>query len=85
MALTLYFIYFIIAAVAIFDVWVILAKSKQESISAYIIRGSRKYPLVTLIVGVVLGHLYWPMRTDDIYYNAKCFIEKDGKLVELEK
>lgn len=85
MSITLLFILVVIVAVAIFDVWVIFAKSKQESISAYIIRGSKKYPLVTLIVGVVIGHLYWPMRTDDIYYNAKCFIEKDGVLVELQK
>jgi len=62
----------------IFDMWVIAKKGKQESISAYVIRGSRKYPLLVLSFGVLLGHLFWSMRTDDAYYNTKCItIEKE--------
>jgi len=62
----------------IFDMWVIAKKGKQESISAYVIRGSRKYPLLVLAFGVLLGHLFWSMRTDDAYYNTECItIEKE--------
>jgi len=81
----MYFIAIVILAVVVFDVWVIWKKGKQESISAYIIRGSYKYPLVTLIVGILIGHLYWSMPTENIYKNTKCFVEKDGQLVELKR
>ena len=60
----------------IFDVYIIAKKGKQESISAHIIRGSFKYPLVVLLFGMLLGHLFFNMTTEDIYYNTEC-ITKD--------
>ena len=72
MNLTLAFIIFLVVIITVFDVWVIAKKGKQESISAHIIRMSYKYPLLVLLLGIVLGHLFWSMRTDDIYYNIKC-------------
>lgn len=57
---------------ALFDIYIIAKKGKRESISAHIIRGSRKYPLAVLLFGILLGHLFWSMRTDDIYYDVKC-------------
>ena len=60
----------------IFDVYIIAKKGKQESISAHIIRGSKKYPLLVLCFGILLGHLFWSMSTEDIYYNTEC-ITKD--------
>ena len=60
----------------IFDVYIIAKKGKQESISAHIIRGSFKYPLVVLLFGMLLGHLFFSMATEDIYYNTEC-ITKD--------
>lgn len=63
---------------ALFDVYVIAKKGKQESISAYVIRGSKKYPLLVLMFGILLGHLFWSMKTEDIYYGTKCFdVEAD--------
>lgn len=59
-----------------FDVYIIAKKGKQESISAHVIRGSKNYPLVVLLFGVLLGHLFWSMKTEDIYYNTEC-ITKD--------
>lgn len=72
MNITILFIICTALAIAIFDVWVIIKHGKQESVSAHIIRGSKKYPLLVLLFGIVLGHLFWSMRTDDIYYNTKC-------------
>lgn len=72
MNLTLLFIGLVVAAVACFDVFIIAKKGKQESISAHIIRASHKYPLFVLLLGIVLGHLFWSMKTEDIYYNIKC-------------
>ena len=56
----------------VYDVWTIAKRGKHTSISAYIIRGSRQYPLVVLLFGILLGHLFWSMRTDDIYPNIEC-------------
>ena len=62
---------------AVFDVYIIYAKGKQESISAYIIRGSKKYPLIVLLFGILLGHLFWSMNTEDIYYNTECITKEE--------
>lgn len=72
MSITTIFILITILAAILFDVYIIFKAGKKESISAYVIRSSKQYPLVTLLVGIVLGHLYWPMRTDDIYYDVTC-------------
>ena len=64
---------------AVYDVWTIAKRGKQTSISAFIIRGSHKYPIIVLLLGVLLGHLFWSMRTDDIYYNMEC---KSSGIVE---
>lgn len=75
MSLTMWFIVLTIASIAIYDVYIILKEGKYESISAYIIRGSKKYPLVTLIVGMFLGHLYFSMDSFD-YLPKKELIER---------
>ena len=67
MSSTVIFMILIVAAIAIFDVWIIWKKGKKESISAYIIRGSKQYPLLVLLLGIVLGHLFWNMDERDIY------------------
>lgn len=58
------------------DIWLIRTRGKQESISAHVIRGSRKMPLLVLAFGILLGHLFWSMKTEDIYYNTKCITEE---------
>lgn len=65
MNLTVLFIILLAVVIAVYDVWVIAKKGKFESISAHIIRGSKKYPLLVLCLGVVLGHLFWSMDTFD--------------------
>ncbi len=60
------------AVLIIFDVYIIAKSGKQESISAHVIRGSKKYPLVVLCFGILLGHLFWSMPTESIYYDTEC-------------
>jgi hypothetical protein len=57
---------------AVYDVYIIVKKGKYESISAHIIRGSKQYPLVVLLFGILLGHLFWSMNTADIYKDIEC-------------
>jgi len=70
--LTVLFIVTAAAIAIIFDVYIIMKKGKSESISAHIIRGSYKYPLVVLVFGMLLGHLFWSMKTQDVYKNVEC-------------
>lgn len=72
MSITLIIFWAVAIFLGVFDIWVIATKGKHESISAYVIRGSRQYPLLVLLFGILLGHLFWSMRTDDIYRDVKC-------------
>ena len=75
MNLTVIFMIATVLIIAIFDIWVIFAKGKRESISAWIIRESKNYPLLVLLLGVVLGHLFWSMNTFD-WADEKYIIER---------
>ena len=78
MNLTLIFIFSVIGLVVAFDIYIIAKKGKSESVSAHIIRSGRKYPLVVLITGILLGHLFWSMKTEDIYKDIDCVKVEDA-------
>ena len=65
MNITIIFIFALIISIAFFDIIIILKKGKQESISAHIIRSSRKYPSIPFLIGFVCGHLFWSMSDKD--------------------
>lgn len=77
MNITLAFIAAVVVSIAVFDIWIIAKKGKHESISAYLIRGSKAYPLIVFLCGIVAGHLLWSMATEDIYRNTKCIEVKE--------
>jgi hypothetical protein len=67
MNLTIAFIMFLVVVIAVFDVYIIAKKGKQESISAHIIRMSHKYPSIPFLIGFVAGHLFWKMSDVDVW------------------
>jgi hypothetical protein len=67
MNLTVAFIIFLVVIIAIFDVYIIAKKGKQESISAHIIRMSHQYPSIPFLIGFVAGHLFWRMYDVAVY------------------
>ena len=67
MNITIIFMTGLIAAIAVFDVWVIANKGKQESISAHLIRLSHKHPSIPFLIGFVAGHIWWRMAEVDVY------------------
>jgi len=69
---TIVFIFATIIAIIIFDIVIIAKKGKYESISAHVIRASYKYPLIVLLFGIVLGHLFWSMKTEDWQGKINC-------------
>ncbi len=52
----------ILAAVILFDVWVILKKGNQHSISVMVINLAYRYPWISFLAGFVCGHLFWQMK-----------------------
>jgi len=63
----------------LFDVYIIIKRGKRESISAYVINGSKKYPLLVLCFGILLGHLFWSMSSFD--YLPKEILKEKCKAV----
>lgn len=55
------FIISVIAAIIIFDFYIIFDESANESISAYLIRWSHDYPSIPFLMGFTMGHLFWRM------------------------
>lgn len=59
---TTVFITLTIAAIAIWDVYVIISGGVEVSISHTMIEWSYKYPVFTFLMGFTMGHLFWRMR-----------------------
>jgi hypothetical protein len=58
-----WFIIIMIAAIAIFDVYVIATGGTEASISHTIILWSYDYPAFSFLSGFTAGHLFWRMRS----------------------
>lgn len=54
-----------------FDAYVILTESKLESVSSYLIRWSYEYPMIPFLIGFLMGHLFWRMRSKDVWFKGK--------------
>jgi hypothetical protein len=58
MSTTTIVIYVLIAAGLIYDA-VALAKSYESTISWTLYSGAKKWPIIPLLFGIVMGHLFW--------------------------
>jgi hypothetical protein len=83
MNLTILFIIFLVIIIFVFDVWIMIKEGKYESISAHILRGSKKIPLVTFLCGMVAGHLLWSMDSFD-YLEPQEIAKKCEKFYNIE-
>jgi uncharacterized membrane protein len=52
----------IVLIIACYDLFAILAWGSDYTFSTVILDLAQREPVVPLLVGVVLGHLFWPMR-----------------------
>lgn len=55
-----------LAAVIVFDFYIVFKDGASESISAYIIRWSHDYPSIPFLTGFIAGHLFWRMSDDRV-------------------
>lgn len=60
---TIAFIIVVLVAIGVYDVFVISASGKQDSISWVIIEWSHEYPSFVFMIGFAMGHLFWRMKT----------------------
>lgn len=54
------FVLFIIAG--LWDLWCVVRKGTASSISAFIIRTTHLSPVITFVMGVIIGHLFFSMH-----------------------
>ncbi len=61
---TIFFIFVSVAIILSYDIVATIYGGGESSISNFLISWSYKYPLFTLCVGIVLGHLFWRFGGD---------------------
>ena len=70
-----YFFLGTLISIAIFDFYIIAKRGKHASLSAWMIRYSKKFPIMPFLLGVAFGHLFWSMSDFD-WMDKKDIIEK---------
>lgn len=45
-----------------YDVWAVLQGGIDSTISAVVFDFAHQYPIIPFATGVLMGHLYWPVR-----------------------
>ena len=74
----------VLISIVIFDFWVIAKKGKQASLSAWMIRYSKKFPIMPFLLGIAFGHLTWSMsdfdwmKKDDLIKKCKTYLEENA-------
>lgn len=53
----------VIAAIAIWDTYAMFAPDRLKTVSSYALNWSLESPVLPFIVGVVVGHLFFPQFT----------------------
>lgn len=71
------FIFTMIILIAAWDVFIITTEGKDESISAYFIRWAFEYPMFTLGIGILIGHLFWSFDIKKLYVDKFKSKEED--------
>jgi hypothetical protein len=52
----------LLLSVQVWDVVAVLCYGREATISNVLQGWSRQYPILTLAIGIVLGHLFWPQN-----------------------
>ena len=50
----------IVLGVGLYDVFAALFLPPDSTVSAIVLDLAKRYPILPLLVGIVLGHLFWP-------------------------
>lgn len=58
--LTLGVALFIVALIAVYDIWTLVTRGYETTISAVTYNLSKRFPIIPFAIGVIAGHLWWP-------------------------
>lgn len=45
-----------------YDIWTYLKRGSDTTISVQMFELSKKYPIVAFLLGIVFGHIFWPLN-----------------------
>ena len=60
-SLTLSILGIIISILIIYDLFTVLERGSETTISVQLFEFSKKYPIVPFVLGIVFGHIFWPL------------------------
>lgn len=46
--------------IGIYDVWAVYVSGVNDTVSAVLGRWGAQFPVLPLLIGMVLGHVFWP-------------------------
>lgn len=46
--------------IAIWDIWAVTAGRPEDTVSSALLDWARQAPVIVLVIGFILGHLFWP-------------------------
>jgi len=49
----------IIFTIALWDIWVMMNNRPSDTVSAILTDWSKRFPMVPLCVGLIIGHIFW--------------------------
>jgi hypothetical protein len=49
---------------AVYDLAVLLAFGPRATISVALYEDSRRFPVIAIVIGLVVGHVFWPVWGD---------------------
>lgn len=52
----------VVALLIFYDVWTLIVRGYNTTISWNLYRFTQRFPIVGVAIGVVVGHLFWPNR-----------------------
>ena len=55
----------IVVVVWVIDVYLFMGGTNKHTLSQAIVVVAQRYPLLPFILGILVGHLLWPMRNHD--------------------
>lgn len=45
-----------------YDIWTYIKRGSDTTISVQMFELSKKYPIVAFLLGIVFGHIFWPLN-----------------------
>ncbi len=53
-------IYGSIIVLVVYDIFILLDKGVDQTISSVLLKISKNYPIIPFALGIVFGHIFWP-------------------------